>query len=291
MHTPGSNQRRNRGTTIPGQPDRRPSRPARGGQGFPLAATDGDAKVPWRTSPGGLPPRARGMTIPEVLIVLGLMAFIIFVAYKIFFSQARIVQQSIEFMQVNDSFRKIIMYLGNDIRESTQVILPNPIKHEDAGKVDTVPGVVLQVLKQEIDPRLKPTGEMGQITLLREIIYELENNPNPNAKTVPRYRLIRTEFLTDHTGEKQKQRHEIVDNVREFALFRTIRKPLKPQNLDNAGDRLLVSIPAHETGTGNSLLHLRVTLERTRQNDIGSVYQISMATSFYKRGKEVFRHP
>lgn len=256
MQTTGANMMRNLGTTIPGRSD-----------------------------------RARGMTIPEVLIVAVLMAFIIFVAYKIFFSQARMVQQSIEFMQVNDSFRKIIMYLGNDIREATQIILPVPIKHEDAGKVDTVPGVVLQVLKQEIDPRLKPTGEMGQITLLREIIYELENNPNPNAKTVPRYRLIRTEFLTDHTGEKQKQRHEIVDNVREFALFRTIRKPLKPQNLDSAGDRLLVTMPSHETGTGNSLLHLRVTLERTRQNDIGSVYQISMATSFYKRGKEVFRHP
>ncbi len=236
-------------------------------------------------------PSRRGMTIPELLIVLLLVTIIVFVAYKVFFSQARMVQQSIEFMQVNDNFRKIIMFLGNDIREATRIILPTPIKHEEIGTQDTTAGVVLQLLKQEVDPRLKPTGELGQITLLREIIYELENNPNPNAKTIPRYRLIRTEFLTDHSGEKQKQRHEIVDSVREFVLFRTVRKPLKPQNVNSLGDRLLVAMPSHESGTGNSLLHLRVTLERTRQQDVGSVYQISMATSFYKRGKEVYPNP
>lgn len=235
--------------------------------------------------------RRTGMTIPEVLIVLLLMSVIIFVAYKVFFSQAKMVQQSVEFMQVNDSFRKITMFLGNDIRESTQIILPLPIKAEDAGKQVTVPGVVLQMLKQEMDPTLKPHATLGQIGLLREIIYELENNPNPMAKTIPRYRLIRTEIISDRTGEKQKQRHEIVDNIREFVVFRTIRKPMKPQNVDKIDDRILELIPAHETGHGNSLIHLRVTLERTRTKDAGDVYQISMATSFYKRGKEVFLHP
>ncbi|RCK80890.1 MAG: hypothetical protein OZSIB_2778 [Candidatus Ozemobacter sibiricus] len=236
-------------------------------------------------------PRRAAMTIPELLIVLVLVTIIVFVAYKVFFSQARMVQQSIEFMQVNDNFRKIVMFLGNDIREATRIILPNPIKHEEIGKQDTTAGVVLQLLKQEIDPRVKPAGPLGQVAVLREVIYELENNPNPNAKTIPRYRLIRTEFITDRTGEKQKQRHEIVDSVREFVLFRTIRKPFKPQNVDALKDRLLVPLPSQDSGTGNSLLHLRVTLERTRQQDVGSVYQISMATSFYKRGKEVYPNP
>ena len=231
------------------------------------------------------------MTIPEVLIVLVLMCIIVFAAYKVFFSQAKMVHQSIEFMQVNDSFRKITMFLGNDIREATQIVLPLPIKAEDAEKQVTVPGVTLQLLKQELDPTLKPSGSMGQIGVLREIIYELENNPNPMAKTIPRYRLIRTEVITDRSGEKQKQRHEIVDNVRDLVVFRTIRKPMKPRNIDGIGDKLLELIPANETGHGNSLIHLRVTLERTRTKNTGDVYQISMATSFYKRGKEVFLHP
>jgi prepilin-type N-terminal cleavage/methylation domain-containing protein len=230
-----------------------------------------------------------GFTIVELLVVITLLTFILLVAYRIFFSQAKTITQSIEFIQVNESFRKISMYLGNDVREATQIILPRPINLEAIDSVSTKPGVVLQLFKKEIDPSRDFAATMGQVAVLREVIYELEAAPRPQAPNVPRYRLIRTEYTQVKPGEKEKQRREIVDNLRDFMLFRTIRKPMKPRNVNKLGERSLEPEPHHLNGTGDGLLHLRVVLERARDHEgHGDVYQIALMTSFYKRGREVF---
>ena len=49
-----------------------------------------------------------------------------------------------------------------------------------------------------------------------------------------------------------------------------------------------------EAGTGNSLIHLKMVIERNRkenERDKEKVYTVTMSTSFYKRGKEIFLHP
>ena len=75
-------------------------------------------------------------------------------------------------------------------------------------------------------------------------------------------------------------------------MFRTARKPFKPSNIGAAKDRLLLPVALSESGTGNSLVHVRMVLERTRkETETGQVYNVSMSTSFYKRGKEIFTNP
>lgn len=233
---------------------------------------------------------AGAFTYVEVLVVAGLLSIIMLATYKVFFSQAKLVTQSLEFMQVNDNFRKITTFLGKDIREANQILFPHPIVQEDISKLTTSLGMVLHLRTQEINPALPFDGPLGQMVRIRDIYYELQDYPNPLAKTIPRYKLVRTEYIEEKPGERLKHVVELADNIRDFNLFRTIRKPMTAQNLTKLEDRFLTPYPSHKNGTGNNLLHMKVTIERTREHEKGEVYQIAMTTSFYKRGKEIFKN-
>lgn len=227
------------------------------------------------------------LTILELLIVATLLSLILMAVYRIFFSQAKMVTQSIEFLHVNDSFRKIGTVLGADIREATNIEFPVPIHHEKIDTLTTQTGVILKLTKNEIDPSLPFTATMGQVAVRREIHYELEPNPHPAGQGGPRFRLMRTEFIEDSSG-KQKQRREIVDNIRDMVAFRTLNKPMAPRNITSISDRILQPIPATQNGSGHNVVHVKVTVERPSSENQSQVYQISMLTSFYKRGREVF---
>jgi len=247
-----------------------------------------------------------GFTLPEVLIVLGLISVILLVAYKVFFSQAKLVSQSVEFMRVNDDFRRILLYLGNDIREANFILKPAPIRAEDATNAQTPAGggEVLRLVKQEIDPTVKFSGSLpakwnasdtwDQVVRTREVFYTLERIKAKEGplKNIPRYKLIRTEYLQDanESGAREKQVLEITDTVREFTVFRTQRKPMKALNVSKIKERILAPMPSYEAGTGGDLVHLKITLERKRTAETGTVYDITLGTSFYKRGKEVWLH-
>lgn len=232
-----------------------------------------------------------GLSLVELLIVLFLVSAILIFTYRIFFSQARVITQSIEFMQVNENFRRITTYLGKDIREANQIVNPFPIHVEENKNVVTLPGIVLRLFRFQIDPSLPHNSPQGQKEFIHEIIYELIPDNNPLAPTIPRFKLVRTEYVQEKPGERTVQRTELAENIRDFMLFRNIRKPPTARNLDSIDDRIVQHGPAHRNGLGNSLIHMRVTLERTRENEIGEVYQIAMSSSFYKRGKEVFDNP
>lgn len=240
-------------------------------------------------------PKKSGFTFVELLIVLFLVTLIVFAAYKVFFQQTRMVRQSLEEIKVNDDFRKILAFMGNDIRESTRIEEPAPVRVEDARSLATKPGLLLRIAKEEQDPTLDREDSLGQIGVRRTIVYELEDNPNPQEPSIPRYRLVRIETVDEHggrEGDSATQRHVICDDVRDLVVFRTIRKPLPPHNVDALGDRLLQPQPASTSGTGNDVVHLRVTLERLRTGgERGEVYRFPMQTCFYKRGKEIWKHP
>lgn len=68
-----------------------------------------------------------GFTMVEILIAIVISTMILFFAYRVFFSQTRMVTQSIELMQVNEGFRKVLAFMGDDIRESTTVLKPVPV--------------------------------------------------------------------------------------------------------------------------------------------------------------------
>jgi hypothetical protein len=233
----------------------------------------------------------------ELLIVVVVTTMIVYFAYKIFFSQTRMVTSSIEFMEVNDSFRKINTFLGDDIREATSIARPVPVFNEMVGSLTTRPGLVLRLQTSEIDPRIafdSPLG--GQVCLRRQIDYELEKVKNPNNGTngeeFPHYRLIRTSTIIEEPGNETTQRQELAEKIREFVVYRTIRKPFKPSNISSDNDRIAVARPLHDSGTGNSLVHVRMVLERDRKKtEKGEVYNIDLHTSFYKRGKEIFKNP
>lgn len=228
------------------------------------------------------------ITLVEVLVVFLILSLILYALYKIFFSQAKVVQHSVETILVNDSFRKVLAFLGNDIREANKIVFPNPIRVEEINNLVTKPGLVLQVIKQEINPFLKPSVKLGYVETIREIIYELEKIPLSKDSTAHKYRLIRTEYITDFSGEKQKQRHELIDNIKEFVLFRLSRKPCKIQNITSLNDKLVIPLSVYDGGTSTSLVHLRITLEKRKLNELDKVYSISAFTSFYKRGREIF---
>ncbi len=234
-----------------------------------------------------------GFTFVEMLIVLFITMMIVFAAYKVFFQQTRMVRQSLEEIKVNDDFRKILAFMGNDVRESTRIDEPAPVNLEDARGLSTKPGMLMRIAKEEQNPTLEREGGLGQIAVKRTIVYELENNPNPLEPSIPRYRLIRNESVEEHgrSDDSLTQRHVICDDVRDLVVFRTIRKPLPPHNVDAIGDRLLQPQPASISGTGNDVVHLRVTLERTRIGEVNGVYRFPMQTCFYKRGKEIWKHP
>lgn len=239
----------------------------------------------------------KAFTMIELLIVVVVTTMIVYFAYKIFFSQTRVVTSSIEFMEVNDSFRKINTFLGDDIREATSIKKPVPVFNEMVGSLTTRPGLVLSLQTSEIDPRIafdSPLG--GQVCLRREINYEIEKvtpaGGGSSAEEFPHYRLIRTSTIVEEPGNETTQRQELAENIREFVVYRTIRKPFKPSNISSSDDRIAVARPLHDSGTGNSLVHVKMVLERDRKKtEKGEVYNIDLHTSFYKRGKEIFKNP
>lgn len=229
----------------------------------------------------------------EVLIAVGISTMILFFAYRVFFSQTRMVTQSIEFMQVNEGFRKVLAFMGDDIRESTTILKPVPVFLEKVPELTTQPGVVLQLQSSELNPQIpfdSPLG--GQVSVRRLVTYELEKLPEENSQAGVRYRLIRTAVVEEKPGQGSKQRQVLVDNVKDFIVYRTVRKPFKPANVGGMDDRLVLSQPLSVSGTGNSLVHLKMVVERPRKAfELGEVYNINMTTSFYKRGKEIFKNP
>jgi prepilin-type N-terminal cleavage/methylation domain-containing protein len=234
-----------------------------------------------------------GFTMVEMLIAVFLLTLILFFAYRVFFSQTEVVTKSIEFMQVNDSFRKVMTFMGDDIRESTDILLPKPIFTDKVGSLLTKTGVILKLVSSQLDPTIpfdSPFG--GQISQRREIVYELERVSNPDSQTVPRFKLTRTATVEEKPGKKSVQRQELVNNIRDLMIYRTVRKPFKPANISGQNDRIVLPRPLYESGTGNSLVHLRMVIERDRKDtEHGQVYNINMNTSFYKRGKEIFKNP
>ncbi len=235
----------------------------------------------------------RAFTFVEALIAVAISAVILLFAYRVFFSQTEMVSRSIEFLHVNEGFRKIITFMGDDIREATTILKPTPIFSDKVDGLVTKPGVILHLQSSELDPQIafnSPFG--GQVATRRQIVYELEKIPDPESQTIPRFRLVRTATIEEKPGQKNSQRQILVDNIRDMIVYRTVRKPFKPANISSGKDLLLLPQPLNQSGTGNSLVHLKMVIERTRkETDTGQVYNISMNTSFYKRGKEIFINP
>jgi hypothetical protein len=234
----------------------------------------------------------RGFSFVELMIVAVLMIMIIGAAFKVFFSQAKVVTKSIGALQVNEGFRKIMAFLGDDIKEATDIIEPVPIFMNKISELKTKTGVVLRLLGKELDPGIpfnSPLG--GQISLIREVVYRIEEmeKDKQNPSDFPLYRLRRIAVVREKPGESPEEQGQVlVENIREIIIYRTVRKPFQWKNIKSKKDRLVNPLPISETGTGNSLVHLKMTLERERIKENGEVYQISLNTSFYKRGKEVF---
>ena len=192
--------------------------------------------------------------------------------------------------------------MGDDIRESTRIVKPTPIKLEDVPSVVTTTGSIMILQSSEIDPRIKfdsPLG--GQISQITTIEYELEpmnksaNDDDKTEENVPvRFRLIRNATIEEKSGEKNRQRQIIADNIKELMVYRTVRQPFKPMNVGSKDDIIIQQVPLSEAGTGNSLIHLKMVMERHRnKNELKKeqIYTVTMNTSFYKRGKEIFLHP
>lgn len=246
-----------------------------------------------------------GFTLVELLIVITILVFILYFAYQIFFSQTRAVTQTIDVLQTNEGFRRVMSFMGDDIREATRIVKPTPIMPEEADSLKTTLGSILIVQSSEIDPKIAFDSSLGgQIAQITTIEYELEvmgtaSNDGGAVeeadKDMPlRYRLIRNACIEEKNGEKSRQRQVMADNIREFIVYRTVRKPFKPANVGSKNDRIIQHVPLSEAGTGNSLIHLKMIIERQRnsgEKTKDEVYTISMNTSFYKRGKEIFLHP
>lgn len=245
--------------------------------------------------------RKSAFTIAEILTVTLIMGFILYFAYQIFFSQTKVVTHGIDALQANEGFRRVMAFLGDDIRESTRIVKPTPIALEDVSQLVTTTGSIMIVQSSEIDSRIpfdSPLG--GQISQITTIEYELEpmnknqdGQPSATANGPTRYRLIRNARVEEKNGEQSRQRQVIADNIKELILFRTVRKPFKAANVESIDDEIIQHVPLSEAGTGNSLVHLKMTIERRRsdnEKDKENIYSISMNTSFYKRGKEIFLH-
>ncbi len=243
-----------------------------------------------------------GFTIVEILVVVTLLIFILIFAYQIFFSQTRAVTQTIDALQTNEGLRRVLSFVGDDVRESTRIVKPTPIMLEEVPSVVTTTGSIMILQSSEIDPRIKfdsPLG--GQISQITTIEYELEpmnsskeNSGGADSGGPVRFRLIRNATIEEKNGEKNRQRQVIADNIREFMVYRTVRQPFKANNVDSVNDKIIQEVPISEAGTGNSLIHLKMVIERNRkenERDKDKVYTVTMNTSFYKRGKEIFLHP
>lgn len=236
--------------------------------------------------------KTKAFTYAELSVVIVISLLILFVGYKFFFAQTDVISQSMEFMYVNDSYRKLTTFIGDDIREATEILKPDPVMLEDVDELVSTEGVVLHLKKTLLDPYIpfnSPFG--GQISAIHHITYRLE----PIATTVALsglFRLIRTESIESSPGDKVSQKQVITDNIKELVLYRTTKRPFKPNNIGSIQDRLMLPMPFHQSGTGNNLVHMKVILERTRKDDEANseVYAVEMKTSFFKRGKEIFKN-
>ncbi|MBQ2594919.1 MAG: prepilin-type N-terminal cleavage/methylation domain-containing protein, partial [Candidatus Riflebacteria bacterium] len=192
-----------------------------------------------------------GFTLVEILIVVSLLIFILYFAYQIFFSQTRAVTQTIDALQTNEGLRRVLAFVGDDVRESTRIVKPTPIKLEDVPSVVTTTGSIMILQSSEVDPRIKfdsPLG--GQISQITTIEYELEpmNSSKEGADNSgpARFRLIRNATIEEKNGEKNRQRQVIADNIKEFMVFRTVRQPFKPNNVDSMNDKIIQEVPISE---------------------------------------------
>ena len=242
--------------------------------------------------------RKIAFTLVEILVVVSILMLILYFAYQIFFSQTRAVTQTIDALQTNEGLRRVLAFMGDDIREATRIVKPTPINLEDVPSIDSTTGSIMIVQSSEIDPTIKfdsPLG--GQISQITTIEYELEpmNQPEEANNDSPiRYRLIRNAIIEEKSGEINRQRQTLADNIKEFYVYRTVRKPFTAKNVGSINDRIIEQIPLSEAGTGNSLIHVKMTIERNRKKydrKKDSVYTVTMTSSFYKRGKEIFLHP
>lgn len=244
--------------------------------------------------------RRTAFTLAEVLTVMLIMVFILYFVYQIFFSQTKAVTHGIDALQANEGFRRVMAFMGDDVREATRIVKPTPITLDEVDKLVTTTGKVMIVQCSEIDPRIRFDSSLGgQISQITTIEYELEPmtkiiDDKPVSDGPIRYRLLRNAIISENNGEQSRQRQLIADNIKEFIVFRTVRKPFKAVNVESLDDKLIQLTPLSEAGTGNSLIHLKMVIERRRndnEKDKENIYSISMNTSFYKRGKEIFIHP
>ncbi len=247
--------------------------------------------------------RKTAFTLVEILVVITILVFILFFAYQIFFSQSRAVTQTIDALQANEGLRRVLSFMGDDIREATRIVKPTPVNLEDVPFIETTTGSILIVQSSEVDPKIRfdsPLG--GQINQITTIEYELESmnqqtegeSSESTDKGPIRYKLVRNATIEEKNGEKSKQRQVIAENIKEFIVYRTVRKPFNAANVDSIDDTIIEQIPLSEAGTGNSLIHIKMSIERHRgkyEKNRDQIYTLTMNTSFYKRGKEIFLHP
>jgi len=142
-----------------------------------------------------------GFTFVEALIAVAVSTMILLFAYRIFFSQTEVVTKSLEFIHVNEGFRKVVTFMGDDIREATTILKPVPIFSSNIASQTTKPGVILHVQSSALDPQIpfnSPLG--GQISAKRQIVYELEKIEGSESQTIPRYRLVRTASIEEKPG-------------------------------------------------------------------------------------------
>ncbi|MDD3377010.1 MAG: prepilin-type N-terminal cleavage/methylation domain-containing protein [Candidatus Riflebacteria bacterium] len=237
--------------------------------------------------------KKNAFTLVETLVAVVIMLFILVFGYRLFFSQTKAVTRSIESIQVNEGFRKVLAFMGDDIKEATNIISPIPVFPEEVKSLTTKSGTVLVVQSSELDPRIRfdsPLG--GQTSLKRTVTYTLDESYQAAADGNPVYKLIRFEMIEEKNGTKSTQRQALADNIREFVIYRTVRKPYTPVDVSSLKDRIVMPMPLNQSGTGNNLVNLKMVIERERDsNETGDVYKVKMETGFYKRGKEIFINP
>lgn len=245
-------------------------------------------------------PFRSGFTMPEILVVLLLFSIILLAAHKVFFSQARMVQQSVESVMVNDQFRKILFFMGKDVREANQILHPPLVRLKEVAGLTTKSGVVLHLLQQQINPGIKPSGSTTQVARTQEVLYRLEpikaddDDDTAPAVAVPRFRLVRIERAKEAQANAVEQKMEVTDMVRDLVIYRTERKPMINQNVESPDGALLDPITPRNNGTGYAVVHIRTILERDRRRTATidrEVYGVSLATCFTMRGKGLFPNP
>lgn len=230
------------------------------------------------------------MSLVEVLVVALIASAILFIAYKVFFTQARLVEDSMEYLKVNEHFRKITAHLNNDIREANRIVMPRPIPHEDSFIRPTRIGPVVHLFKQVLDPQIKPTAE-GQEMQTVEVIYELAEHPRQDKKA-PRFILTRHEITRKGKAIVSRTRSTLSDALAAFVAWSSVKKPPVPRSINGPGDTMLGHLPSYQNGTGPDLVHVTITVERLRRSPVQQeVYDISLTTSICRRGKEVFPNP